>query len=182
LANYTETLTVYLWEHIDANPGVMIDELVEAMKAAGNIPAASRRMYAASLNGSSKGVSGARGRAPLTHHEPSTVDGDKAARWLVMRMLTQMRRWGSVERDWDGGYQTLRPLKRTGIGAPVTPAYVTHSHAALISVRRQTEKFAAKHPDGKGFMPKALFEALMSYLEASRAEYEARQRDNQSAI
>lgn len=181
MAGHTEVLTVKLWDHIERNPGLTVDDLVDAARRGNMIPPSVRRVYAARLNSEARSVSGGRGSAPLTRHEPWTVDPAKAERAMVVQKLRDMRRWESVRRDDDGRYFTARPIKRQGIGAMVQQPEDVRADMLLRQLRIETGQYIRKHPDGRSYMPKALDSLLRKWYEASQHEYLEQQRSQEGA-
>lgn len=171
MAGHTETLTVKLWDHIERNPGLTVDELVDAARRGNMIPPSVRRVYAARLNGANRRRDeGGDAPSPSSRHEPWTVDRAKAEHRMVSETLRGMCRWGSIRRD-DGRHFTVRPIKRQGIGAMVQQPEAVRADMLLRQLRIEIGQYIRKHPDGKSYMPKALHSVMRNWYEASRREY-----------
>lgn len=97
-----------------------------------------------------------------------------------MKRLGQMRRWGSVNRDIHGRYYVARPLKRAGFGALVQQPEVVREDMARRNALIAFRKWRAKHPDGKAFFPKALFNALVAWDDISASEYFAQRAETEA--
>ena len=175
-AGITEGLTVKLWEHINAHPGLTVDELVQAAKDGDDSPVRQPGLRPEAQRHGSPGND----VKTVTSFLPSTVDPVKAARSKVVDQLGKMRQYGSIRRDDEGLYFAVRPLKRrNGSAALVQPPDVVRADIAMREVRIQFRRLLKANPDGPASnsrMPVALWRALKTWVELDRQEYDEAQR------